>query len=440
MKIHGTVTGDDGKTYDITAELTVKDTGPVDPTDPEDPNPIDWTKVKSVSFETARLQLPVTKVDKPRGENNVVVYTSGEAYKAADVNKWGVDIAVIAGSEENDYTSFVDVVRDREKGTNADPFEPQEGYYYVSAHGTQAEKIRKATMYTDDTVEFLADAVVDPEPPVVVPPVDPKPGSRVNNTSVWLMMWSNSPNVDIANLPDEVDEIRIAFVINECQLVGWGPWGKAAFVKGINAFLNKRAGRFVSLSAGGGGYTINVSSPSTYLSKAIALEAEIRNEMVAQKLPNASAFKFGGFNWDWENSAFKQNAGNVIKLSQMFRDTFGASFYISWSPNGSFKDDYRSVCKAYPALVDEMAQQFYDSQVSQSVAIAETKKYVALFGPDKVGVGMMVGPEAVYWDLNECDANVREIRKQLGVRKTNLWEAGRQGTVEWARRMKAATS
>ena len=256
------------------------------------------------------------------------------------------------------------------------------------------------------------------------------PPLRVNNCSVWAMMWSNSPKTDIANLAPAVDEVRLAFVINNGVLSGYGPYGgKANLTSALKAFLAKRSGRFITWSIGGGGQSIDVSNPTGFVANLAAIERDL-------------GVTFGGLNWDWESGAFASNASRVLEISRQLRAARGKDFYISWSPNGVYKNDYRSVLTGHADLVDEISQQYYDSVITYDQALTETRKYVDLFGADKVGTGCaMPGSSGTgaAWTLPVWSTNVARLRADAGVRKTNFWEGANSSTTAWATAMKAVT-
>ena len=340
-----------------------------------------------------------------RGVNQLVAYTTPGG--RSEANQYGWELAV--GPDM------------RVQATAQSGLVIPEGGFVLSGHVNAGTFLK--TVNVGATVG-LSSKAVEPEPG----------GVRTSNISLWLMMWSNSARVDIANIPDVVDELRLSFIVDDGYLVGWGPWGKAAFVKGIRAFLDKRPGRFISVAAGGGGYTINVSNPANYISKIVALEAVINAELKNQRLKEG--FTFGGFNWDWENSAFRANQANVLDISRRLRNARGKGFYISWSPNGSFKNDYAVVAQQQPDLVDEIGFQNYDTPVNYNTSLDITRMLLGNKIPStSAGSAMMIGSGSNYWTLQQCIDNIKKLRADAGVRKVALWEAGRSQTNEWANAM-----
>ncbi len=265
------------------------------------------------------------------------------------------------------------------------------------------------------------------------PKPDPVPVSSTHgHCSVWAMLWSNSPKTPIATLAPEIDEVRLAFAVDSGKLVGYGPYGgKAGLVAQLKAFLAARPGRFVSLSVGGGGYTISIPSVDTYITAIENIEKDFDPD---------EKFKFGGLNWDWEAKAFATNATRCIEVSRKLKALRGKGFFVSWSPNGTFKTAYRDALRSNLDVVDEIAQQYYDSVVSEQAALDATRAYLdAKFPASVVGVGMMLGSESTRWDLTKCASVMKAHADQLGVRISNLWEGSHPQTNSWAKAMAAAT-
>lgn len=390
---------------DVISEWTAP-TVPSEPSVPTLPSGINEITINSEN-------LALDGVNRDRLENEIILYTDPEKYRS--VNKWGVDVLI------DRKTMKVLDVRDRELGSDPTPFALVAGEQLVLSGHYNAGRELADVSFAGSNVVLSVVPRQEPEGPSVISQV---------HTSVWLMMWPNSANVDITKI--QADEIRLAFFIEDGQLVGWGPWGKTEFCKQLKMWLqNGNGAKFASFSLGGGGMNINVSNPTQFKKNIEAKEKEIADAM-------GIPFRFEGMNWDWENDNFERNAENVRKLTQLFRDQRGSAFYISWSPNGTYKDAYRRVLKGYEYLVDEIAQQFYDSVVSYEQALVEVKKYITQFGASRVGVGMMLGGENVYWDLNEATTYTKRFFA-LGVRKFNLWEAGRANTGEWTLKMEATS-
>lgn len=379
------------------------------------PTVVDLINAKSVVAKDG-ASTAVAGVDVPRLANQLIVYSKQDVY--ASVNRWGVDVVVAAA------TNTVVAIRDRERTGEPGFMTLLATERILSGHGAAAQWLRDHVKVAD-IVTAVASGTPVPDP---VPVPVPVPTTGTNTCSIWMMLWPNSPRVDVANLPLEVDEIRLAFAINDGKLVGYGPYGgKANLVTLLKGFLAKRTGRRISISVGGGGYTISILSATAYVNNLLAIERDL-------------GVPIGGLNWDWESNAFKANATKCIEVSRMLKALRGNGFYVSWSPNGTYKDDYRNALTGHDDVVDEIAQQFYDSVVSYDDALKEVKKYVALFGTSKVGVGMMVGSASVYWDLNECKDYMTRLRAETGVRITNLWEGSNPATAAWAVAMKAITA
>lgn len=338
-------------------------------------------------------------VDVPRQTDQLILYSDWVVY--SEVNKWGVDVLLAPDGT-------VTHVSDRQAGGIAyATFAPDR--LALSGHREAADWLRRNVRVGD-----------------VLTPVEGLLPVATSHCSVWAMLWSNSPRTDIAGLPPEVDEVRLAFAIGDTTLVGYGPYGgKAGLIDQLERFQAARMGRFPTLSVGGGKQSVSIPDANRFISRLEAIEEDL-------------GIRFGGVNWDIESAQFITYANPIVVASRRLKaDRPG--FYVSWSPNGVWKDAYRTALVNETDVVDEIAQQFYDATVSYDAALIEIKKYVALFGPDKVGVGMMVGPEPEYWDMSECVNYMSAFKAETGVRKTNLWHGGRPQAAQWAVEMKRIT-
>lgn len=376
----------------------------------------DLTEAKGI-FSASGVYREIDGINIPRAKNDLVVYDNRAIYST--VNRWGVDLLIERG------TNRVLDMRDREE-TDAAAFPFALTEVILSGHGETAQWLRDNVKKGD-----VLTPVLTPQVPVLDPVPDPTPtpvgGS--NNCSIWVLLWPNSPRVDIANLASEVDEIRLAFAINDGKLVGYGPYGgKEQLGSLLRTFLSQRKGRRISVSVGGGGYTIVISDVNAYADNILKIGDDLGVPIM-------------GINWDWESRAFRVDAARCVAVSRRLKTLKGKDFFVSWSPNGEFKDDYRNALKNAADVVDEISQQFYDSVVTYDAALTEVRKYVALFGVERVGVGMGLGPDAKHWDVSECKDYMTRLRAATGVRITNLWWEGSTSlTNEWAAAMKKVTS
>jgi hypothetical protein len=382
----------------------------------------------------------VDGVDIPRGHDQVVLYSRQTGEVETSTNEWGNELAVDVTSDNKFAVVQRNLrlpVRDK-RGTKI----PPDGFV-ISAHGEAGKTLAGlpiieerfgsdegtlVTLLTRDGRVTGWPLVVDETKPPVTPPT--QPGGRVNNMSVWVMLWPNSTRVDIANLPIEIDEIRLAFFTDSGKLVGYGPYGQQELSRQLKAFLQKRPGRFISASAGGGGYDVDVSNPESYVSTVLSYEEKL-------------GVRFDGFNVDWESDRFRSMAPNIVKALRILKKRKGSQFYCSWSPNGTYKEQYRDVCHANPDVVDELAFQNYDTPVTYKTASDIIKMFLGngKLRPDQVGIGMMIeNNNPKRWTLAQCLDYTRRLCEEYGVRKTNLWEAGRAETDRWARGVKPLTS
>lgn len=380
------------------------------PTEPEDV----LLSAKAVAAESG-LVIVLDGINSYREKGKTVLYTDDEVYE--NVNKWGVDVLI------DRATMTVVDVRNREK-TGIGPFVLDADHFVVSGHHDAGQKLL-ANFSVNDVV-----TVLDHAPDA---PAEPDPGTSpavASHRAVWVMCWPDSPVVDIAGLPDEVDEIRLAFLVGNAEPVGYGPYGgKDRLTALLKTFLAKRSGRFISWSVGGGGYTIRIPDVEAYAKRVISAGKDL-------DVP------IGGINWDWEHTDFKVNATKCIAVSRRLKQLQGNGFYVSWSPNGQFKDDYRNALRDAKDVVDEIAQQFYDDDtgITYEEAKREVQIYCDLFGAAKVGVGMMIGSNPTRWTLAECIDYAARFKRECGVTVTNLWEGSHASTKRWAVEMEKAAA
>lgn len=350
------------------------------------------------------LLISLGGVNVPRGVNETVLYTENGAYRS--VNKWGVDVLV------NRATMAVIGVRDRER-TSFPPFNINSDHFVLSGHFNAGRVLLSAL--TPGSVVSVLDVAPEPLPS----------STSASHCSVWLMLWPNSPRVDVAGLPSFVDEIRLAFFVENGRMVGYGPYGgreKLAVL--LNGFISARSGRFVSASVGGGGLNISIGDPDSYVGNVVG-------EMDRLGVP------LGGLNWDWEHRDFRANASKCISVSRKMKAKFGEDFYVSWSPNGTYKDDYRNALRDSVDVVDEIAQQMYDDEsgISYEEALHEVKIYCELFGKERTGVGMMLGSNPKRWTLQQCSEYMKRFCTDEGIVISNLWEGSHPQVGQWAEAM-----
>jgi hypothetical protein len=108
---------------------------------------------------------------------------------------------------------------------------------------------------------------------------------------------------------------------------------------------------------------------------------------------------------------------------------------VSWSPNGVYKDVYRNALKNSQDVVDEIAQQAYDSVISYEQILVEVKKYVSLFGAGKVGLCCALPGSSgtgQAWSLPTCLDYLDRLHKDAGIRHTAFWEGAHRQVGQWA--------
>ena len=344
-----------------------------------------------------------------RGADQMVAYQA--PVSVTPTNMFGAEVPVVAGK--------VTAVNDRQATADTRGTPVPQGGGVLSGHGAARDWLL-AHATAGATVELVYVA------PVPVPPV---PTSGASNISTWVMLWSNSPAVDIGTLPLEIDEVRLAFLNGTGQSVGDGPYGLAALRAQLQGFLGARTGRRISASIGGGGYNVDLSSVATFAANMKAREVEL-------------GITWGGLNCDVETQSFAQQSGNYVALARQFKAE-RPGFYCSWSPNGTYRTDYQSVLQGAPDVVDELAFQDYDTVVDYGTALQYVQAFMGggKLDASQVGVGMMIedgNPQR--WTLAQCIDYATRIKAATGVVKFNVWEASRPGLAAWAKAMRQIAS
>lgn len=349
-----------------------------------------------------------------RGPDELVIYTV--AGSRTGTNQHGAEVPVVDG-----VPGVVTVGR-------AGGLTVPDGGLVLSGHDRASTWIQE-NAHPGARVKFVVGGGGSPAP------APASGGARAGNIAVWVMMWPDSPQFDWASIPDEVDEVRLAFLIEDGKPVGDGSWGQAKLQEALDRFLGLRPSRIVSWAMGGGGYEVSIPSTGAYL-KAVA---------AAEKRWLPAGRTFGGANVDWESSRFKAAGDQVAEvLRAAKRERPG--LFCSWSPNSSYRNDYAEVCRRNPDVVDALGYQCYDipgltygdpAKVHPTVQ----EVYEGIFAglrPDQLEVAMMIEPgRDDRWTLAQCQDAARRIRDDFGVTRTAFWQAGRPEFPAWARAMRA---
>jgi hypothetical protein len=358
-----------------------------------------------------------------RGDGDLAVYRSGRT-AVVEANQWGA-VAVVDSTG-----AVVETVADQ-----AGTWQVPVGGFVLSGHGPGSAAVRMLQVGDRVTLTYS-------DEPVEAPPSTPKPGggssgSRQGNIAVWAMLWPNSPHFDWAAIPDEVDEVRLSFLVGAGKLVGYGPWGKHGLQAGMRGFLTKRPTRFISWALGGGGQTVSVPSVDAYVASVRAVERDLFT------LDDGTVFgQFGGGNVDWENRAFRASGNAIAGVLRIFKNE-RPGFHCSWSPNSSFRDDYVAVCRENLDVVDALGYQCYDiagltytGGVRPNVQDVYRDKFAGI-PAEKLEVAMMIEPgRNDRWTLSQCVDAATRLRAEFGVTQTSFWEAGMAAFRGWAAAMR----
>jgi hypothetical protein len=393
-------------------------TGPTGPgtgaTGPTGPSLVPNTvKIGAAEFPLTAINPTSAAFPGGRGRDELVAYTS--PLLVTVTNQWGVEAVVRDGC--------VAEVNDRQLTAAAAGTPIPAGAYALSGHGAArdwilahaAPGVRVDLVYTNQP----ASSVIDP----VVPDLE----QGVVNLSTWWMIWPNSARVRCIELPDEFDELRIAFAQGTpIGLVGDSPHGWDRMQSDLKALQAR--GKRVSLSVGGGGGDAGTGDTKGFIDAFARIEDRL-------------GLQLQGLNFDIESASF--DASQCLRIAAQLRSDRGAGFRLSWSPNGSNKSAYLAAARTGLAggLVDEFGQQFYDAPVSLGAARTEVSKWLAAgLKPSQCCIGMMVGTESIYWTVETCATYMAAFKAEYGIRSAYLWELSRPGTAEWARRIRSAVA
>lgn len=272
-------------------------------------------------------------------------------------------------------------------------------------------------------------------PPVVVnPPADgsvmPWPANKVE---VYKKMF-NSDGPNISAIHSSANVIILSFAnqsSGRLRLCGYGAEGKASTVAAIKA--KRAAGVRVILGIGGGGYPINVSDVNGFVSD-------------VQFIINDLGTPLDGLDWDIEHNADPTNIGLISKrCAEIYGPNFKSGVTIG-GINGDLDKQNRiqqGLQIQGHGLLARFAMQCYDwdgwaSPSWYSILRGEYQRYLNDgIQLQALAIGMMVGPEAIYWTLQKCHDGMAQLKADLGVTGAALWEASRAGTDAWITDMRS---
>lgn len=422
----GELKGSDGSTLRIEAAVLVPAAGPTGPTGvtgptgpsgpsepPAEPNLV---IVGAKSYPLTATNPSSTLFPGGRGTNDLVRYTFPVTLTVT--NRWGVEVTVTKDG-------VVTAVNDRETTGSTTGTPVPAGGYVLSGHGTARTWLlqnagRGARIQ-------LATASASTGPTGATGPAGGTGGApvvRTGHLATWWMIWPNSANIRATALPDDFDELRLAFAQgNPISLVGDSPGGLAQMKADLTT-LQMQRGKRISLSIGGGGGDAGTGDVTGFIT-------------AFRRIEDRLGLQLQGLNFDIESSSF--NATQCLRIAQQLRSERGENFRLSWSPNGSNKSDYlAAACDGMAdGLIDEFGQQFYDAPVSLSAARNEIDKWLtAGLTAEQCCVGMMVGGGSNYWSVETCMTNMLAIKLAYGIRSAYLWELSRSGTADWASRLR----
>jgi hypothetical protein len=370
----------------------------------------------AVAARIGSSTFPVTGTDTSRPANALVVYTDASRGRTP-TNVYGAEVVVVRG--------VVTAVHDRQRTLGGATRIPAGGLV-LSGHGTaRAWLLRHARRAA--TVGLLG---AKPRPAASPPG---QPSARAVPTSsapmpyptkavaLYHMMWYNAATPKLSATPAQVNVVNLAFAQGTVPtLGGWGSQTEASFIADAKA-LRARGVRIV-VSVGGESGQMHIADRQSFVRGIMAIN---------DKLP------LDGLDWDLEGA--EMATADVLAISAQLKALRGSAFAITMAPNGSNIDQYRAIAVQLHAAgnLDMIGQQFYDAVVSNAAARGRIDQLVAAGIPQsKIGIGMMVGDRDVYWTVEECISAVSYIKSAYpNLRGGYLWEAGRAGTSDWARRV-----
>lgn len=358
--------------------------------------------IGSQSYPLDAIDPPTTDPTQPggRGQDKLIIITNPNT---ATRNQWGYEVQVI----------------DNTTGTNSvHQIVPVRGYL-LSGNGKAATFLQRA-------------ASGGPAPVVVsVAPAGGSggsPGGSQGNSggsggssappttsylSTYWMIYNDSPAVHATSIPTTVNEVRPAFFVSSGVLTGLSPFGQSTMANELQ-LLQKR-GVKICPSIGGGGNSIDISNAVTFASR-------------WSGLPSKLGVTPDGINIDIETDF---NNSQLIGVLQQLRTTYGKNFRISWSPNGTYIDQYLALAVQHPDLVDEFGQQFYDASMSWTDIddrLSQAKSAGLLMS--KYSLGLMIGPNPNYETVNDCVRYMGLAKAKYGINKAYWWELSRTGTTD----------
>ena len=399
-----------GLEYDVTLTPTVQLEPDPEPTPVPTPVPTpSAVRIGSATHPLAGIDPTGTTWPGGRGPNELVVLTRGTGGVVTRTNRWGVEATVVEGivTMVNDRTrSGTDVV-----GTTI-PAGPTG--LVLSGHGTAGDWLLRHALL-GSRVELV---VSELQPPT------PAPAASRTTIATYLMMWRGT----VGTVPAGCNQVRLAFAQDRqrpdgtrLELVGSGGQSMAELAAWVRDY--RARGGQVLLSVGGQDGAVSTSDRAGFV-------ADVRS--IGQ------AIELDGIDWDIEASAL--HVADVLVISRaLHRPGWVTSFVPPGGPPVGPYLEAAVACQRSGIAV-QFGQQLFDTPVRLDQAIATVQRAVdAGLPPSSVLIGMMNPPGRVpngYWDNATCEANMRAIRARWpDIGGAYLWEAGRDGSDEWAAAM-----
>jgi hypothetical protein len=264
------------------------------------------------------------------------------------------------------------------------------------------------------------------------PAVGPPSGYPDRVVSTYYLMWPDSPEGRLADLPAGVDVVNLAFGRGpDAALVGYGPSGKASLRRDVEA-LHRRGVR-VALSVGGEGdpSRLDLSTVSS------------RDRWVHGVLRQARDLRLDGLDLDLEGGALASvPPERLAEAALAVRAAMGPGFALTLAPTGSSVDYYLEVARRLQRVgaLTMTAQQYFDSDVKLDDVVMRVDEAVQAGIPaDRVGIGMRVGDPPDARSVEEWLRVLAAVRhRHPGLRGAFLWPTGAATTQEWADRIGSA--
>ena len=244
--------------------------------------------------------------------------------------------------------------------------------------------------------------------------------------STYYLMWPDSPEGRLADVPAGVDVVNLAFGRGpDAALVGYGPSGRASLRHDVDV-LHRRGVR-VALSVGG------EDDPSTLdLSTASS-----RDRWVRGVLRQVRDLRLDGLDLDLEGRALASvPPERLAEAALAVHAAMGPGFALTLAPTGSSVDYYLDVARRLQRVgaLTMTAQQYFDSDVKLDDVVMRVDEAVQAGIPaDRVGIGMRVGDPPDARSVEEWLRVLAAVRQRHPrLRGAFLWPTGAATTQEWA--------